>query len=112
MGLKQKKGQKGLDAAQKAAAKDVQKWKELRQKADAATSNAVTVARDSGDKAKISSAKTKAHGLYTKMVDEKVRVAAAHHKVIAGKEATALKKVAGDRHTIAVAAEKEAQAQF
>lgn len=133
--LKQKNGQGKLSAAQKAAAHDVQKWKELRQKAQAATSHAVTVARDTGDKAKVSSAKTKAHRLYTEMVNEKVRVAAAHHKVIsarqalaklskevekeigmakttAEKESSALKKVAADRHRIAVAAEKEAQAQF
>jgi len=133
--LKQKGGQKGLSAAQKAAAADVQKWKELKSKAQAATSKAVTVARDTGDKVKIASAKSKAHKLYTRMVDEKVRVAAAHHKVItaraalaklskevekeigvakktAGDEAVALKKVAKDRHTIAVAALKEAQAQY
>merc|ERR1712100_637080 len=100
--LKQKGGQKGLSTAQKAAAADVQKWKELKSKAQAATSKAVTVARDTGDKVKIASAKSKAHKLYTGMVDEKVRVAAAHHKVITARAALAKlsKKVAKDRHTI------------
>merc|ERR1711934_1233790 len=115
---KQKAGKKKLSAAEDA------KMKHLRGQADAALNEAVNVAKKTGDKAKVKAAKDKAHALYRKMVDEKIRVASVHHDVfsaraalgkiskmvekeiaaakkVATKEAGALKQVAGERYKVA-----------
>jgi len=121
---KQKTGKKNLSAAEKKAAAEDAKMKNLRQQADAALNAAVNVAKKTGDKAKVKAAKDKAHALYRKMVDEKIRVASVHHDVfsaraalgkiskmvekeiaaakkVATKEAGALKQVAGERYKVA-----------
>jgi len=121
---KQKAGKKKLSAAEKKAAAEDAKMKHLRGQADAALNEAVNVAKKTGDKAKVKAAKDKAHALYRKMVDEKIRVASVHHEVfsaraalgkiakmvekeigaakkVATKEAGALKKVAGERYKVA-----------
>merc|ERR1711981_1127314 len=121
---KQKTGKKNLSAAEKKAAAEDAKTKNLRQQADAALNAAVNVAKKTGDKGKVKVAKDKAHALYRKMVDEKIRVASVHHDVfsaraalgkiskmvekeiaaakkVATKEAGALKQVAGERYKVA-----------
>merc|ERR1711881_763643 len=121
---KQKTGKKNLSAAEKKAAAEDAKMKNLRQQADAALNAAVNVAKKTGDKGKVKAAKDKAHALYRKMVDEKIRVASVHHEVfsaraalgkiakmvekeigaakkVATKEAGALKQVAGERFKVA-----------
>merc|ERR1711988_756834 len=129
---KQKTGKKKLSTAEKKAAEEDRRMKHMRAQADAALLKAVDVAKKTGDKGKIKVAKDKAHGLYRKMVDEKIRIATVHHEVIAArkelakisalvekeigaakkvaqKEASALKTVAQERANVAGHKLKEAQ---
>lgn len=130
---KQKAGHKKLRDAERTAAEKAKHLQNLREQADAATAEAVRIAKESGDTAQVNSAKKKAHDLYIKMVNEKVKIASAHHavmiarksltklssavskeigiaKVKAEKEAGALKSVATERQHIAVSKVKEYQA--
>merc|ERR1711988_975641 len=130
---KQKAGHKKLRDAERNAAEKAKHLQNLREQADAATAEAVRIAKESGDTAQVNSAKKKAHDLYIKMVNEKVKIASAHHavmialksltklssavskeigiaKVKAEKEAGALKSVATERQHIAVSKVKEYQA--
>lgn len=129
---KQKGGKKTLSDAEKKAAQEDASMKHLRGQADAAMQKAVEIAKTTGEKGKVRAAKDKAHALYRKMVDEKIRVAGVHHKVVtakkelakisaevekeiaaakkvAQKEAGALKTVALDREKVADSKLKETQ---
>jgi len=54
----------------------------LRKQADAAMKKAVDLAGATGDEVQVAAAKDKAHGLYRKMVDEKIRVASVRRMVV------------------------------
>merc|ERR1711998_684886 len=64
------------------AAKAKKNMDTLRAQADAALAKAVHIQRTTGNKGEVTSYKAKAHSLYHKMVDEKLRIAAIHHAVV------------------------------
>lgn len=84
---KQKGGKNKVNKAERREREEQAKAKHLRGQADRAMAKAVRVAKSTGDKSKITSAKAKAHTLYTKMVNEKVRIASVHHYVTSAKKA-------------------------
>merc|ERR1712216_757680 len=78
----QKKDKAKLSAAQEKDAKAKKNMDTLRAQADAALAKAVHIQRTTGNKGEVTSYKAKAHSLYHKMVDEKLRIAAIHHAVV------------------------------
>jgi len=129
---KQKASKKIVTDLQKKAANERKDFSQLRRDANAAEQKAVDVASTTSDLAKVGAAKDAAHKAYSKMVDEKVNVAAMNHKVteankaltkvsqlvekeivaakkVANKEAMELKKVAKNRADVANAKLQEAQ---
>lgn len=79
---RQKAGKEQLAAAKEKAAAEDKGLATLRVQADAAMKKAVDLAGATGDEVQVAAAKDKAHSLYRKMVDEKIRVASVRRTVV------------------------------
>jgi len=91
---KQKAGKQNVVDAKKRAAAEDQGLVTLHKQADAAMQDAVKLAGATGDEGQVSAAKQKAHSLYRKMVDEKIRIASVHRQVVEAQ--TSLAKVSSE----------------
>jgi len=129
---KQKSSKHSVHTAESKYRSEAGKVSTYRTRAEAAFSHAVKVAQATDDSTKISSAKSKAHTLFHKMVNAKVHMAHMHHAVVSAKaslhkismmvqkeigiaketakrEAGALKDVAKSRENVAHHKKMEAQ---